>query len=906
MSDYLLKSIVWRSSTAFAVFSAEDGRLIEANPALSRLVGYTEQELHELHYSDIVTGSTETEAINDGRFEAPGTEKTAICRLLLKDGKQCWGRVHTWAGEDDENGQPRFFFAEITDITGQVEREQFLQDKLGLYQLIAQNMPDMISLGTPDGILHYVSPSIERTLGYNAEEMIGTKRPDYYHEIDMIEMTQKGMLYSDTDVYTRRIRHKDGHYLWVECSFQLLRDAQGQVREVLTIGRDVTGRREMEEQLRVSENRYKSLFDYNPSAISAMDLEGRMESLNQGLTQLTGYAHETLVGSGLGDILDPGESKVVEAAFQKAVNGEAQTFDSRMVHRNGQLVEVIIILVPIKVDFRVVGVFSIIRDITAQKRHLQQIEKLSYEHALILNSVSEGIVGIDLQGQTVFVNPAAAAMLGFESGELPGKAMLHNLEQSLSNVEAYTGGAKSSPRERLDDHLYEELEGAFWRRDGSSFLTKFRMSPLYDGGERRGVVVVFRDITEEKAIMRAKESAEQADRAKSEFLAIMSHELRTPMNGIMGMADLLAGTELTEEQRYYTEIIGKSGSSLLHILNEVLDFSKIEAGMMTLESAPVDLRQVVSDVTELFYPRVKEKGLWLQEDMDKSVPALIVTDEARLRQILVNLVGNAVKFTETGGIQIAVKAEETSDSGELQLRFTVKDTGIGIPRHSQSQLFQSFSQLHPSINRKYGGTGLGLAISKKLTELLGGIIGVVSEENAGAEFYFTIRGGIPGDQNAGYAIAEKAVTAETRRESAAAPAAVGKYGPLSILIAEDHPINAHLMQMFLKKRGYSSDVAVNGELAVRAVLDKPYDLVFMDIQMPVMDGIEATGKIREQLGLSPVIIAATAFARKEDRDMCLRAGMQDFISKPIRTEDIDRVLSEWSAHIRQRKGIAEE
>jgi CheY-like chemotaxis protein len=265
----------------------------------------------------------------------------------------------------------------------------------------------------------------------------------------------------------------------------------------------------------------------------------------------------------------------------------------------------------------------------------------------------------------------------------------------------------------------------------------------------------------------------------------------------------------------------------------------------------------------------------------------------------VNLVGNAVKFTEEGEVGISVKLESSREPGSLILRFTVTDTGIGIPEGSQRLLFQSFTQLHPSINRKYGGTGLGLAISKKLVELLDGAIGVDSIEGEGSAFYFTVEVMLPGEDSGYPVIDGTAASTEYKNGIFDMDHPEGQYGPLSILVAEDHPVNLQLLQAYLKKRGYASDVALNGEMAVEAVLSRHYDLVFMDIQMPVMDGVEATGRIREALGLSPVIVAATAFARKEDKELCLRAGMQDFISKPIRVEELDRVLREWSLYLRQ-------
>ncbi|WP_379153866.1 PAS domain S-box protein [Paenibacillus sp. sgz5001063] len=1155
MTDTLFKHLFMRSSIGFAVVSTKDGTMIMANPALCNMFGYSEEEMMNIRYLDIAYAEDKTAVEHDVVMQylqdSPGASVNKEKRFVRKDGGIIWIALHIFLTIDETTGEPSHLIAEMKEITNRKLAEKKIEEDRLLYNLITQNTPDMISFADADGTVRYVSPSVEKLLGYPIEEVIGRKRPDFYHEEDAIEMTQHGKAYSDSDVFTRRARHKDGHYLWLENSFQVVRDSEGNVVQVLTIARDITERKkyenmlataqelgrmgswewdspsgqmtvskqlriifdmcddgesgthslidymqllsrvvpedmgrlraelgqtlesgvngqsvfriendegvrrviytywevvldqygkllqmngivqditeryQMEEQLRESErnyrlisensldfisrnrtdneatylyaspvcqpmfgytpeelegsngmqhvhpedidsvrsylqksmdggklepiifrflckdgsylwvettlrhisagpggiaemvcvtrniserkqyelklleseNRYKSLFEYNPSAISAMDLDGHIQSLNASLQQLSGYPRGSLLHSSYSEIIDQEELEFAEERFEQAAKGLPQIFESRLIHREGYPVEVSVIYVPIMVNNQVVGVFGITSNITERKRHLQQIEKLSYEHALILNSVSEGIFGMNLEGETMFINPAASTMLGYEPGELARNIKLHTVEQTWLDAEPYTSGRRSLS-DSLSSYLsYEDKEGVFWRQDGSSFLVKYRMSPLFDNGERKGAVVVFRDITEEKAIVRAKESAEQADRAKSEFLAIMSHELRTPMNGIIGMADLLAGTELDEEQEYYTQIINKSSESLLHILNEVLDFSKIEAGMMTLDLQTVDLSQVLQNVTELFYPKVMEKGLILHCELDPDLPVLVVTDEARLRQILVNLVGNAVKFTEEGEIHIAVKLQSIADTGDLVVRFTVKDTGIGIPQGSQGLLFQSFSQLHPSINRKYGGTGLGLAISKKLVELLGGMIGVESNEGEGSEFFFTIHVFLPQSELSYNQFPVRETDTLQERDVMGKSSPDGEYGPLSILIAEDHPVNLQLLQTYLKKRGYYADVALNGERAVEAVRSHRYDLVFMDIQMPLMDGIEATSIIRNEIGFSPVIVAATAFARVEDKELCLRAGMQDFISKPISPSEVDRVLREWSAHI---------
>ncbi|WP_342565469.1 PAS domain S-box protein [Paenibacillus sp. FSL R7-0345] len=920
MSDSLYKTLYMRSSTGFAVVSLKNGMIELANPALCGMFGYSEEEFLSLGYLDITCVEAKDQADQERvmklLLQSPGASVDSEERFIRKSGEIFWAALHLFLTFDEAAGTPEYMIAELQDITERKQAEQRVREEYNLYNLITRNTPDMISLADPEGTIVYVSPSVEKMLGYPAKEMIGKKRLEYYHEKDASEMREPGKLFSDNDVFTRRVRHKNGNYLWIESSFQIMRNSQGEVEQVLTVARDITARRIIEEQLRESERNYRLISENSQDFISrnATDKDATYLYASAVCRQMFGYTPEEMVGTkGMGYVHPEDKARVQQYILDGMSGLKLEPIVFRFLCKDGTYLWSETTLRHITYGFgenpEIIGVtrdvserkqyeLKMMEDITERKRHLEQIEKLSYEHSLILNSVTEGIFGISLEGETVFINPAASVMLGYDS-QPGGGIELHAIQQTWLDGEPYPGGGMTLP-EWFAEHLsYEEKEGVFWRLDGSSFLVRYRITPLFDNGEQKGVVVVFRDITEEKAIVRAKESAEQADRAKSEFLAIMSHELRTPMNGIIGMTDLLTTTELSEEQQYYAQIINKSSASLLHILNEVLDFSKVEAGMMTVDLQAVDLRQVMANVTEIFYPRVKEKGLALHMEIDPQLPPLLVTDEGRLRQILINLAGNAVKFTDEGTVSMTAQLEAVSENGTVILKFTVKDTGIGIAPASQGLLFQSFSQLHPSINRKYGGTGLGLAISKKLVELLGGVIGVDSREGEGAEFNFTIEALIPREDYARETLTagegDKQVTVQNRRSEYS----FGEFGPLSILIAEDHPVNLQILQAYLKKRGYTADTALNGQQAVEAVRLRHYDLIFMDIQMPLMDGIEATMRIREEHGLYPVIVAATAFAQKEDKEMCLRAGMQDFISKPIRTEELDKILREWSAQLRK-------
>jgi two-component system, sensor histidine kinase len=384
------------------------------------------------------------------------------------------------------------------------------------------------------------------------------------------------------------------------------------------------------------------------------------------------------------------------------------------------------------------------------------------------------------------------------------------------------------------------------------------------------------------ALSTAKDLAEGATLAKSNFLANMSHEIRTPLNGIIGAAQLLALSELSEEQHELLKTLQSSSNLLINIISDILDLSKIEADKLTLHLKPVNIRNCIKTVIEISSPgiAIPGKNILLNYAVDDNVSAYLKIDESRIQQILVNLIGNAIKFTDEGSVTLHVSARNNAD-GTQQVTFSVKDTGIGISQESLLQLFKPFTQVNSTALRKYGGTGLGLSICKKLVEMMNGKIWAESKESQGSEFIFVVPLIITDDsvnEN------QYVFNSETFR-----------YRPLNILLAEDNKMNQLIAGKTFKKIGYNIDIADNGKIAVDMFDQKQYDLVFMDIQMPEMDGIQAAQTILIKYGENaPPIIAMTANVLSEDEQKCKEAGMKDFISKPFTIERLENVIHKWA------------
>ena len=417
--------------------------------------------------------------------------------------------------------------------------------------------------------------------------------------------------------------------------------------------------------------------------------------------------------------------------------------------------------------------------------------------------------------------------------------------------------------------------------DGRTIVCDWYNTPLRgDHGEIRQVVSLAIDITERKrtenALKAARDAAAATNRAKSQFLANMSHEIRTPLNGILGMTQLLAGSRLDAEQQFRLDVVRRSGDHLLELINDILDFSKIEAGRLAIEHAPFDLRRAISDVADLLAAVAHDKRIAFAVSVDAGVPRWVKGDSSRVKQVLNNLLGNAIKFTDRGHVRLSVRRSEVA--GKALLRFEVEDTGIGIPAENAEGIFDAFRQADSSLVRRHGGTGLGLTISRELARAMGGDIGHSSEPGRGSTFWFTAD------------LPETAVPDVAGERVGAPPVSPDIRLSGRVLLAEDNEVNALVAKAYLEQFGLSVDCADNGVQALDRATADDYDLVLMDCQMPEMDGFEATRRIRaheKAFGLRPVsVVALTANAIRGDRERCLEAGMDDYLPKPFRSPEL--------------------
>ena len=1004
-------------------FSDEGGHFDVFNATMERLTGYSKEEANAGDFSALLYPDPELrQRALDGLKELleKGELHDEETTITTKSGERRTLLVTTRLVR--ANGK-KMFLSAYRDITDRKRMEANLEANRARLGAIFDNVGVGVSVLSPTGQFIQANKWWTQRLGYTTEELLKLTSLDITHpdDIEASRGEMKALLKGTIGHYEQEKRYvcKNGDTFWASVAVTPIRRAKGELEAVVGIISDISKRKSAEQQLRMLAHSIMSVSE----CVTITDLDDKIIFVNDAFLKTYDYTQAEVLGKDITIVRSLNNDPAVVAAIEERSRVDGWSGELLNRRRDGSEFPIHLSSTVLHDDQgKPVALVGVATDITERRKAEEELQRSELRFREMFDDAPVGYHELDTAGRITRVNRTELSTLGFTADEMVGKPVWNFIEERETSEHAVLEKlAGTRPPGR-------NVERTYRKKDGSTVpvLCEDRLLRDFDG-RIVGIRTTVQDITDrkrmEEELKSAKETAESATKAKSEFLAVMSHEIRTPMNGVIGMTDLLTQTELTPDQADLVDTIRISGETLLSVINDILDFSKIESGKIELEEAQFEPRTCIEEVYDLLSQKASQKNLDLLYWIDPEVPSGILGDKHRLRQILFNLIGNAIKFTEKGEIYTSVSLKWRIGK-TFELQFSIRDSGIGIPQDKLDRLFKAFTQVDSSTTRRYGGTGLGLAISMRLVELMKGKIWVESEVGKGSVFHFTIQTSLPtaneilpevyvrskdvaiagrrvllvddnatnlrilreqcqhwqliprgtqspaealewirkgdpfdlaildmqmpdmdgmqlareihslrspkalqlillsslgssmkeGGRGGGLFFAEVAkpikqsqlydVIAEALsgqkvaapRKKVATELKVSVQARLNILVAEDNAVNQKLILRILQQLGHTADVVTNGLEVLEALDGKPYDIVFMDVQMPEMDGLEATRRIvnSRMLEERPRIVALTADAMSEDRQKCIDAGMDDYLSKPVHLDDVAAILNQWS------------